>query len=123
MWQHSLIHLANVAYLLSYTVRDIRILRWLTITGIVLVIPYFLCMGLYEPAAWNIVFLTINLWWLRKKDFRGNKMNNDPQATDEAQEAAEVQETEPKKQAVKPPMKTYPTLPETPAAKKERESK
>ena len=67
MLLHGLIHLANVIYLVSYTVKDMRWLRWLTILGAVLLIPYFFTLNLYAPAVWNIVFLTINLWRLRSK--------------------------------------------------------
>lgn len=61
MLQHGLIHIANVVYLASYAVKDIRKLRWLTILGIVLLIPYYLAWGLWEAAVWNGAFLLINL--------------------------------------------------------------
>lgn len=65
MLQHGLIHIANLVYLASYAVKDIRVLRWLTIVGIVLLIPYYLAWHLWEPAIWNGVFLGINLLRLR----------------------------------------------------------
>lgn len=61
MLHHGLIHIANVVYLASYTVKDIRKLRWLTIIGILLLIPYYLAWGLWEAAVWNGAFLLINL--------------------------------------------------------------
>jgi len=64
--QHGLIHLANLVYLASYAVKDMRVLRWLTIIGASLLIPYFSCCGLWEAVAWNILFLGINLWRLRQ---------------------------------------------------------
>ena len=39
-------------------------LRWLTILGIVLLIPYYLCYQLWAAASWNVVFLAINLFRL-----------------------------------------------------------
>jgi|SRR4249920_290030 hypothetical protein len=65
MLQHGLIHIANLVYLASYAVKDIRVLRWLTIVGIVLLIPYYLAWHLWEPAIWNGIFLGINLLRLR----------------------------------------------------------
>lgn len=62
--EHGLIHIANVIYLASYAVKDIRALRWLTIIGIVLLIPYYLCWQLWAAAIWNAVFLGINLYRL-----------------------------------------------------------
>lgn len=59
--QH-LVHLANILYLLSYNVRDIMLLRVITILAMLLMVPYFLS---FEPAlwagiGWNTVFLAIN---------------------------------------------------------------
>lgn len=65
MLQHGLIHIANLVYLASYSVKDVRVLRWLTVLGIVLLIPYYLAWHLWEPAIWNGVFLGINLIRLR----------------------------------------------------------
>lgn len=67
MIQHGLIHLANLIYLASYAVKDIRALRWLTIVGIVLLIPYYLCWELWAAAMWNGIFLGINLYRLRRE--------------------------------------------------------
>lgn len=67
MLAHGLIHLANVIYLASYAVKDMRVLRWLTILGIVLLIPYYLAYELWAAATWNVVFLVINLIRLRSR--------------------------------------------------------
>lgn len=61
MWRDILIHSANVIYLASYAVKGIRTLRWLTIAGIVLLIPYYLVYDLWAAAIWNGVFLIINV--------------------------------------------------------------
>ena len=68
MLHHLLIHTANIIYLASYAVKDIKVLRWLTIVGIVLLIPYYLFYSLWEAVAWNVVFLGINLFRLIKKE-------------------------------------------------------
>lgn len=65
MLQHGLMHLANIIYLASYAVKSMVLLRWLTVLGIVLLIPYYLAWGLWDAAVWNGVFLGINLWRLR----------------------------------------------------------
>lgn len=60
----TLLHIANVLYLVSYSVRDILWLRVLTVVAITLMMPYYYCChGApdYEPIAWNSVFLLINL--------------------------------------------------------------
>lgn len=62
---NSLIHIANVVYLASYAVKDMRVLRWLTIVGIVLLIPYYLSYDLWAAASWNGLFLGINLYRLK----------------------------------------------------------
>jgi hypothetical protein len=56
-----LIHVANATYLASYAVNDVRWLRWLTIMGLLLLIPYYLACALYAAASWNAVFLVLNL--------------------------------------------------------------
>src|SRR6185369_14113766 len=68
MLQHGLIHFANLIYLASYSVKNVRVLRWLTIIGIVLLIPYYLTWELWSAAAWNVVFLAINAYRLRGKN-------------------------------------------------------
>ncbi len=78
MLSHGLIHVANVIYLASYAVKDIKALRWLTIAGIVLLIPYYLAYDLYAAAIWNGIFLGINLFRLKNKP-----ANNSPQSEHE----------------------------------------
>lgn len=69
MFQHGLIHIANLVYLASYSVKDIRWLRWLTLLGMAILIPYYLMWGLYAAAIWNVVFMAINLVRLVPKSF------------------------------------------------------
>lgn len=62
------IHLANIIYLASYWCKDARKLRLLTCLGILLLIPYYLVQvePLYAAALWNLFFLAVNLWRLKK---------------------------------------------------------
>lgn len=59
-----LIHVANVAYLFSYLVRDILWLRVLTLLGgALLLVFYFLQpMPFWAAIAWSVLFTAINLW-------------------------------------------------------------
>jgi len=82
MLHHLLIHSANMVYLASYVTKDIRALRWLTIVGIVLLIPYYLIYNLWEPAIWSGVFLSINLIRLRSHS-RTATANVNPQYENE----------------------------------------
>src|SRR5262245_13620102 len=59
-----LIHVANVLFLLSYLVRDILVLRLLTVVAILALLPYYFANGLYPPIFWNSVFIAINLYQL-----------------------------------------------------------
>lgn len=65
MIQHGLIHIANIFYLASYCVKDIRLLRWLTVIGMALLIPYYFVWGLWAAVLWNFFFLSINLYRLK----------------------------------------------------------
>ena len=59
------IHIANVLYLASYSVRDIFWLRILTVVAMLCMFPYyFSCAAepLWEPIAWNSLFLGVNLF-------------------------------------------------------------
>jgi hypothetical protein len=58
-----LIHLANVLYLASYSVRSVLWLRVLTVVAICCMMPYYLYREapLYDAMAWNAVFLVINV--------------------------------------------------------------
>lgn len=64
--EHGLIHIANIIYLASYSVKNIKALRWLTIVGMLLLIPYYYVWGLWAAVMWNIFFLAINLYRLRE---------------------------------------------------------
>ena len=59
------IHVANVLYLASYSVRDILWLRILTVIAALCLLPYyFSCSAnpLWEAIAWNALFITVNLF-------------------------------------------------------------
>ncbi len=58
------LHLGNILYLLSYSVRDILWLRILTVVAIISMIPYYYCCSatpLYAPIGWNALFAIVNL--------------------------------------------------------------
>jgi hypothetical protein len=63
-----LLSVANVIYLLSYSVRDILWLRILTVVGALLLLPFYYLQSepLWAPIAWNLVFVTINIVWIMK---------------------------------------------------------
>jgi hypothetical protein len=56
-----LLHVANVIYLASYSVRDMLWLRILTVIAMVCLGWYYLEMALFTPLGWQAVFLSINL--------------------------------------------------------------
>ena len=60
------ITVANVIYLLSYSVRDILLLRILTVVGAGLLIPYYALQSVPLTSAirWSLVFIAINLYWI-----------------------------------------------------------
>lgn len=58
------LHLANVLYLLAYSVRDILWLRILTVVAAGALMPYYFCCSedpLYAPIAWNGLFIMVNV--------------------------------------------------------------
>jgi CRP-like cAMP-binding protein len=59
-----LIHVANVLYVFSYSVRDILWLRLLTVAAMVSLIPFYYVKDLKTAIYWNILFLAINLYQL-----------------------------------------------------------
>lgn len=61
-----LIHIANVLYIFSYSMRDILWLRILTIAAACFMLPYFYYLPepLYPPIFWNLLFMTLNLYWI-----------------------------------------------------------
>jgi CRP-like cAMP-binding protein len=63
-----LVSVANVIYLVSYSVRDILWLRILTIIGATLLLPFYYLQPepLWTPFVWNLVFITINVFWVAK---------------------------------------------------------
>ena len=64
----ALVSVANVFYLISYSVRDILWLRILTVVGGTLLMPYYYLQSepLWAPIGWNLVFLAINVFWITK---------------------------------------------------------
>lgn len=59
-----LIHVANILYVFSYSVRDILWLRLLTVAAMVSLIPFYYAKDLNTAIYWNLVFLAINLYQL-----------------------------------------------------------
>jgi hypothetical protein len=62
MW----ITVANLLYLVSYSVRDILWLRVLTVVAALLLTPYYYLQSapLWMPITWNFVFVAINGYWI-----------------------------------------------------------
>jgi hypothetical protein len=60
------ITVANVLYLLSYSIHDILWLRVLTVVAISFLIPYYYLQAapLWTPIIWNFVFIAINAYWI-----------------------------------------------------------
>jgi hypothetical protein len=60
------IHIANVLYLLSYSVRDILWLRILTVVAIFTAFPYYFSCSergpLWDVIAWQSLFATVNIF-------------------------------------------------------------
>src|SRR5215472_9663521 len=61
---HYLIHIANVLYLGSYTVKDILWLRLLTIVAGSVLLPYHYLQPTpnWAAIAWNLLFAALNLY-------------------------------------------------------------
>jgi hypothetical protein len=57
-----LLHLANLLYLLSYSVRDILWLRMITIVAMVLLGAFYFATEQWAPVYWQAAFLGINLF-------------------------------------------------------------
>lgn len=60
------VHIANVLYLFSYSMRDMLWLRILTIAAACFMLPYFYLRPepLYPPVFWNLVFMMLNVFWI-----------------------------------------------------------
>jgi hypothetical protein len=56
-----LIHVANVLYVFSYSVRDILWLRLLTVVALLALIPFYYSRDLVQAIYWNVLFLAVNL--------------------------------------------------------------
>jgi hypothetical protein len=57
-----IIHVANILFLLSYSVRDILALRVLTVVASLGLVPYYFANNLTTPIYWNVLFVSINLF-------------------------------------------------------------
>jgi len=64
----ALIHSANVIYLVSYVMRDILWLRVFTVIAAACLILYFYFLPepLLTPVYWNILFITLNVFWITR---------------------------------------------------------
>lgn len=60
------IHIANVLYLFSYTMRDILWLRILTVIAASFLVAYFYFRPdpLLPPIYWNLIFIMLNIFWI-----------------------------------------------------------
>jgi hypothetical protein len=58
--------LSNVLYLVSYSVRDILVLRILTVVAATLLIPYYAMQTVPLTAAivWSLIFIAVNIYWI-----------------------------------------------------------
>ena len=63
MSANSIIHVANILYLLSYSVKDMLWLRCLTVVAALCLLPYYYVQPVPLTAAivWNVLFIGINL--------------------------------------------------------------
>ena len=59
-----LLHIANVLYLFSYSVKDIMLLRVLTVVAACCLLPYFFFQPepMLAAIAWNVLFTFMNLY-------------------------------------------------------------
>jgi len=64
----ALIHSANAIYLVSYVMRDILWLRIFTVIAAACLILYFYFLPepLLTPVYWNILFITLNVFWIAR---------------------------------------------------------
>ncbi len=64
----TLIHSANVIYLVSYVMRDILWLRIFTVIAAACLILYFYFLPepFLTPVYWNILFITLNVFWIAR---------------------------------------------------------
>lgn len=58
------LHIANILYLLSYLVKDILILRIITVVAICTLIPFFIMRKepLFIAVCWNLLFASVNIY-------------------------------------------------------------
>lgn len=61
------LNVANVVYVICYLVKDVLLLRILAVAAMLTIIPYYFMHHsepMYEPLAWNGLFMAINLFWI-----------------------------------------------------------
>lgn len=60
----ALLHVANVLYLFSYSVKDIMLLRVLTVVAATCLLPYFFFQPepMMAAIAWNVLFTVMNVY-------------------------------------------------------------
>jgi hypothetical protein len=63
-----LVDIANACYLVSYSVRDILMLRLFAIVGGILLLPYYYFQPepLMVPVYWGLAFVLLNLFWVAR---------------------------------------------------------
>ena len=62
----AMVHVANLLYFASFTMRDILRLRVLTVIAASCLIPYYYFQAepLLPAIYWNLVFIALNLYWI-----------------------------------------------------------
>lgn len=62
----SMVHVANLLYLVSFTMRDILRLRVLTVIAASCLMPYYYFQAepLLPAIYWNLTFVALNLYWI-----------------------------------------------------------
>ena len=68
MLTKQLLNVSNVLYLVGYGVRDVLLLRLLSITAMLVALPYYAyhVQNYKVPIGWNLAFMVINLVWVVK---------------------------------------------------------
>jgi hypothetical protein len=61
-----LVNLANLTYVISYSVRDVLLLRIFAVIGGIIMIPYYYLQQtpLMVPIYWGLGFIALNLFWV-----------------------------------------------------------
>jgi len=68
------LHAANLLFVISYSLKDVMLLRIFALCGSAISVPYYYLQSpvLWEPIGWSVVFMTINgyhVWrlWLERR--------------------------------------------------------